>query len=320
MEELTKQIKRDLFDIKENINNPDKLMELFSFNREEFENIIHNLKFSVEDSLFEFKKTSINLILEPLNSLQYDSRAMNSFKDQISRARALLTVTLIQRLIATGAVKIAENKGEGSKVALEKEAAEPGIKEVIDFVKKEPINNPSILQDTLFKKIVMHIKMYSNETQKMHELMAKVSADKKIALKRNFDITLAEQISKMRDAYNEIIDRTVKKEQTPVVQNILLRHDFKVMGKVYMTQIEGFSKILSTLTFAKNEKFHTRELLLDLTKEKDSFSSLVDKERTEYGSIVLFDKGGVETGKAFLKRIMEFLGKERDWLRIHPGK
>ncbi len=320
MEELTKQIKRDLFDIKENINNPDKLMELFSFNREEFENIIYNLKFSVEDSLFEFKKTSINLILEPLNSLQYDSRAMNSFDDQISRARGLLTVTLIQRLIAAGAVKIAEIKGESSKDSLEKEEAQADIKEIIEYVQKEPKNNPSVLQDNLFKKIVMHIKMYSNETQKMHGLMAKVSAEKKIALKRNFDITLSEQVSKMREAYNEIIDRTVKKEQAPVVQNILLRYDFKVMGKVYLTQIEAFSKLLSTLTFAKNEKFHTRELLLNLTKEKESLISLIDKERTEYGSIVLFDNGGVETGKAFVKRIIEFLGKERDWLRIHPGR
>ncbi|MCK5672080.1 MAG: hypothetical protein KAH95_01815, partial [Spirochaetales bacterium] len=190
MEELTKQIKRDLFGIKENINNSDKLMEIFSFKKEEFENIIHNLKFSVEDSLFEFKKVSVNLILDPLTSLQYDSRAMNSFDDQINRARGLLTVTLIQRLIATGAVKIAENKGEGSKEVVEKEVPQPGIKEIIDFVQNEPKTNPSIIQDTLFKKIVMHIKMYRNETQKMTELMAKVSAEKKIALKRNLDITL----------------------------------------------------------------------------------------------------------------------------------
>ena len=217
-------------------------------------------------------------------------------------------------------VKIAENKGEGSKEVVEIEVAQPGIKEIIDFVQNEPKTNPSIIQDTLFKKIVMHIKMYRNETQKMTELMAKVSAEKKIALKRNLDITLAEQVSKMREAYNEIIDRSVKKEQAPVVQNILLRYDFKAMSKTYMSQIEAFSKILSTLTFAKNEKFNTRELLLNLTKDKEFFISLIEKERTEYSSIVMFDKGGVETGKAFIKRIMEFLGKERDWLRIHPGK
>ena len=320
MEELTKQIKRDLFDIKENINNPDKLMELFSFKKDEFENIIHNLKFSVEDSLFEFKNTSINLILDPLGSLQYDSRAMSSFDDQINRAKGLLSVTIIQRLIAAGAIKISENKEEASREALEKEVAQPGIKEILDFVQKEPKTNPLILKDILFKKIVMHIKMYRNESQKMNELIANVSEEKKIALKKNFYITLAEQVSKMREAYNEIIDRTVKKEQAPVVQNILLRYDFKTMNKFYMSQIEAFSKILSTLTFAKNEKFHTRELLLDLTREKSSFSSLIGKERTEYSSIILFDEGGVETGKAFLKRIMEFLEKEKDWLRIHPGK
>ncbi|MCK5154245.1 MAG: hypothetical protein KAQ93_07790, partial [Spirochaetales bacterium] len=299
MEELTKKIKRDLFDIKENINNPDKLMELFSFNKEEFEDIIHNLKFSVEDSLFEFKNTAINLILDPLNSLQYDSRAMNSFDDQIIRARGLLTVTLIQRLIAVSAIKIAENKGEGSKEALEKEVSQPGIKEILDFVQKEPKTNPGILKDTLFKKIIMHIKMYRNESQKMNELMTKVSAEKKIAIKRNFNITLTDQVAKMRDAYNEIIDRTVKKEQAPVTQNLLLRYDFKTMGKFYMIQIEAFSKLLSTLTFAKDEKFNTRELLLNLTKEKGYFSSLIEKERTEYSSIVLFDEGGIETGKAF---------------------
>ena len=320
MDELTKQIKRDLFDIKENINNPDKLMELFSFKNAEFEEIIHNLKFSVEDSLFEFKNTSINLILNPLASLQYDSKAMNSFDNQINRAKGLLSVTLVQRLIAVGAVKISESKGEGSKEALEQEITQPGIKEILEFVQKEPKINPLILKDTLFKKIVMHIKMYRNESQKMNELMAKVSADKKIALKKNFNITLAEQVSKMREAYNEIIDRTVKKEQPSVVQNILLRYDFKILSKFYMTQIEAFSKILSTLTFAKNEKFHTRELLLDLTREKSTFSSLIEKERSEYSSTVLFDKEGIEVGKAFLKRIMEFLEKEKDWLRIHPGR
>lgn len=318
-EELTKQIKRDLFDIKEDINSPGKLMGIFSFTREEFENIIHNLKFSVEDSLFEYKNTAINLILEPLNSLQYDSKAMSSFDAQINRARGLLAVTLIQRLIATGAVKIAENKGDVSNTRLEKELVQAGIKEIIEFVQKEPKNNPLILQDAYFKKIIMHIKMYKNESNKMSELMAKVSAEKKIALKRNFDITLSEQVSKMREAYNEIIGRTVKKSQAPVTQNILLRFDFKPMNKIYMSQIEAFSKLLSTLKFAKNEKFHTRELLLSLSRERNSFLALVEKERKEYLSVVPTDRKGSETAKAFRKRIVEFLGKEKDWLRIHPG-
>ena len=318
-EELTKQIKRDLFDIKEDINNPHKLMGIFSFNREEFENIMHNLKFSVEDSLFEYKNTAINLILEPLNSLQYDSKAMSSFDAQIERARGLLAVTLIQRLIALGTVKIAEIKGEDSNELLEKELSQPGIKEIIEFVQAEPKKNPLILKDTYFKRIIMHIKMYKNESQKMNELMAKVSAEKKIAIKRNFEITLTDQVSKMREAYNEIIGRTVKKSQAPVTQNILLRFDFKPMNKIYMSQIEAFSKLLSTLKFAKNEKFHTRELLLSLSRERNSFLALVEKEREKYISVVPTDRKGSDTCKAFIKRIYEFLGKEKDWLRIHPG-
>jgi len=228
-------------------------------------------------------------------------------------------VTLIQRLIAMGTVKIAENKGEDSNELLEKELVQPGIKEIIEFVQKEPKNNPLILQDAYFKKIIMHIKMYKNESQKMNELMSKVSAEKKIAIKRNFNISLSEQVSKMREAYNEIIGRTVKNSQAPITQNILLRFDFKPMNKIYMSQIEAFSKLLSTLKFAKNEKFHTRELLLSLSRERTSFLNLVEKERNEYLSVVPTDRKGSETGKAFIKRIFEFLGKERDWLRIHPG-
>lgn len=320
MEELTKKIKRDLFDIKENINNPDKLMELFSFKKDEFEKIIHNLKYSVEDSLFEYKKTTINLILDPLISLQYDSRAMNSFDDQIISAKGLLSVVLIQRLIAVGTIKTTDNKREISRETLEQEVSKPGIREILEFVQKEPKTNPDILKDTLFKKIVMHIKMYRNESQKMKDLMEKVPVDKKSTIKRNFEIILAEKILKMREAYNEIIDRTVKKEQAPVVQNLLLRYDFKTMGKFYMNQIEAYSKLLSTLTFAKSEKFQTRELLLNLAREKASFSTLIEKERSEYGAIVLSDEDGTKTGKAFLRRIIEFLKKEKDWLRIHPGK
>jgi hypothetical protein len=320
MEELTKQIKRDLFDIKENINNPDKLMELFSFKKEEFEEIIHNLKFSVEDNLFEYKRTAVKLILEPLDSLQYDSRAMNSFDSQIGRARGLLSVTLIQRLITTGHIKIAGNKEEVSGTLTNDNADQPGIMEIIDFVKKEPLNNPAIQTDTLFKKIIMHIKMYKNETVKMNELLAKVPADKKVALKNNFNITLTEQIVKMREAYNEIIDRTVKNEQTPVSQNILLRYNFKPLGRFYLNQIEAFSSMLSTLKFASSEKFHTRELLLNLSHERGALLALIEREKTEYSSIIPFDNKGLETGRAFVKRISEFLGKERDWLKIHPGK
>jgi len=320
MEELTKQIKRDLFDIKENINNPDKLMELFAFKRDEFDNIIHNLKFSVEDSLFEYKTTAVNLILEPLDSLRYDSRAMSSFDNQIERARGVLAVTLIQRLIAVGAVKIQDSKAEDPGKTSEPAADKTEIKEIVEFVQGEPKKNPGIVQDMLFKKIIMHIKMYRTELQKMNELMAKVSAEKKIALKRNFNITLAEQVSKMRAAYKEIMERNVKEQQIPAAQNILLRFNFKPMSKLYMSQIEIFSKLLSTLKFAKNEKFNTRELLLDLNSEKAAFMSLIEKERDEYVSIAIFDKKGSETAKAFVKRIIEFLGKERDWLRIHPGK
>ncbi|MDA3938362.1 MAG: hypothetical protein PF693_03500 [Spirochaetia bacterium] len=319
-EELTKQIKRDYFDIKENINNPDKLMKLFSFKRPEFENIIHYLKFSVEDGLFEYKITTLNLILEPLNSLQYNSKAMNSFGEQINRAKGLLAVTLIQRLIATGVIKIVEKKGEGSMEFTQQETEQPGIKEIIDYVQKEPKANPLILQNNLFKKIIMHIKMYKNESQKMNELMSKVSAEKKIALKKNFAITLAGQVSKMREAYNDLINIAVEKEQVPVAGNILLRYDFKPAYIIYTSQIEIFSKILSTLQFANTEKFNTRELLLNLTGEQKSVIKLITKEREAYSSIVPFDRNGSETEKSFSKRIIEFLGKEKDWLRIHPGK
>jgi hypothetical protein len=320
MDKLTKQIKRDFFDIRENINNPDKLMELFSFSKKDFDIIVHNLKFSVEDGLFEYKSTCLNLILDPLMSLQYDSRAMTSYSDQINRAKGLLAVTLIQRLIAVGAVKISDNKGEAVNEVIKKKIEQPGIKEIIDFVQKEPKINPLILQDTLFKKIIMHIKMYKNESQKMGELMAKVSTEKKIALKRNFDISLGKQVSKMGEAYNEIINKAVKKEQAPEPRNILLKYDFKPMGKFYISQIEVFSTLLSSLTFAKNEKFHTRELLLDLTKKKEQYQGLIEGERKEYSKIIPFDKDGKETGKAFTKRTIIFLEKERDWLRIHPGK
>ena len=320
MEELTKQIKRDMFDIRENINNPDKLMELFSFSKEEFEGIIHNLKFSVEGGLFEFKITSINLILDPLKSLQYDSRAMGSFDDQIKRARGLLAVTLIQRLIAVGAVKVTDHKAEDFQDTVPEPVDLPGIKEILEFVNKETKTNPASLKDPLIKKIFMHIKMYQNETLKMNELTAKVSEDKRIALKRNFEATLGEQVTKMRETYNEIINRSLKKEMAPAVKNILVRYDYKSMNRAYMVQIETFSRLLSSLLFARNEKFQTRELLLALTRDQKEFTDLIDKERGAYCNIAPFDTDGSETGGAFVKRIIEFLGKEKDWLRIHPGK
>lgn len=320
MEELTKQIKRDFFDIKENINNPDKLMELFSFSKEEFESIIHDLKFSVENGLFEFKITSANLILEPLKSLQYDSRAMNSFDDQIKRARGLLAVTIIQRLIAVGAVKVTDQKTEGSLEAVPEPVDLPPIKEVLEFLNKEIKTNPDYMKDPLIKKIIMYRKMYRNETLKMNDLTANVSEDKRIALRRNFEATLGEQVTKMRETYNEIINMKLEKEIKPGPQNILLRYDFKSMGRFYLIQIEAFSKLLSTLIFARNEKFQTRELLLNLTRDQKGLTDLVNKERGEYCNIAPFDKDGSKTGAAFVKRIMEYLGKEKDWLRIHPGK
>ncbi len=320
MEELTKQIKRDLFDIKENINSPDKLMELFSFSKEEFEGIIHNLKFSVEDSLFEYKITSVNRILEPLKSLQYDSRAMSSYSDQINRARGLLAVTLIQRLIAAGAIKIEEHKPDSSKEITEEQTDKPGIKEILAFVQKELKTNPDSKKDPLIKKIIMHIKRYQNETQKMKDLTAKVSEDKRIALKRNFNITLGEQVSKMRETYNELISKTIKEEQIPIHQNILLRYDYKSMSRFYQIQIEAFSKLLSTLMFAQNEKFQTRELLLTLTRDQQSLIDMIKKERSEYKNIAPFDKNGSETGKSFVKRIISYLEREKEWLKIHPGR
>ncbi len=320
MEELTKQIKRDLFDIRENINNPDKLMQLFSFSSEEFDSIIHNLKFSVEESLFEFKSTAINLILEPLQSLQYDSKALTSYRDQIERTRSLLAVTLIQRLIAVGAIKISESKSEES-YDLPKEAIEqPGIGEILAFVQKELKTNPESHKNPLLKKIVMHVKIYQNETQKMKDLTSKVSTEKKAALKKNFDIILAGQVSKMREAYNELINSTARENSNTGQSNILLRFDFKPMGKFFLLQIEAYSRLLSTLVFAKNEKFHTREILLSLTKEQQELLDLVKKERMEYTKIAPFDTTGMETAKAFSRRIVSFLEREKEWLKIHPGR
>lgn len=319
MSGLTTEIRKNWFVIEEVVRDPDKIIEIFKPSEAELGVMLGDLENSVIEGIFEYKRNTIRAILRPLESLQYDSKAIELLPQQIKTARALMLVTLLQRLYFTGDLK---PRGGKTAAAPSQEAAEgpkTGVKEILTYIRNAIDADPEKKKDPEVKKIIMYSKMYQNEIQKLNDILKTVPPGKAASVKENFKNSLTGIVQKMNTSYRNL---AVPAEEVPkAIQktgSILTRFDYSPLSGEIKKQAKIFSEVLTTMTFALNEKFNTREILVALYSRQKEILGLVDREQKLYPDIAPFDKEGIAAAKELVKEISNFLKKEKEWLKLHP--
>lgn len=322
-ETISTATRKDWFGIEQVINHPDEIITHFKLSAPELDSIILDLKSSVIEGIFEYKKSSIVSLLKPLESLVHHSKAIEQLPECIIKGRALLVVTLLQRLFCLKKIKLSTSRPVEPDTHTTVEKTDTGpqtvpIREILEFVQKEVRSNPEKMKDTEIKKILMYAKMYQSEIKKMKDLAGKIPAEKRQSLQENFKQSLNDIAIKLNNSYRLLLESEGPPLKVPSSASPPGHHDYRPVAPMLKTQSKIFSEILSILVFTQKEKFQTRELLVHLVSRREKFMKLIDAEQKKYEEIDPFDKKGLKAGKEISTEMVKFLQKEREWLKLHP--
>ncbi len=314
---MSTTVRKDWFLINQAINNPNEIISLFKLTPQELDTAIENLRNAVIEGIFEYKRTSVTSILRPLQSLHHDSRAIEQLPAVIGTSRTLLTVTLFQRLFCLDKLKLSakkspNDKSSGDHSGTESRFSPAPIKKILEYVQKEVRTNPERMKETEIKKILMYAKMYQNEIKKMKDLAVNIPPEKKQLLMKNFNKSLHDITAKLNAAYHVLREEESTPPPSAATAHHLSRFDYSSLAPLLKSQAQVFSEILSTLAFAKREKFRTRELLTGLADRQKTFLSYINREQRAYEEIDPFDKKGLKAGREFATEIIKYLRKERE--------
>ncbi len=320
MNDLTALTEQEWYALEKSAGDPDKLISAFKLQAEELDTILQDLRNCVMEGVFEYKRNQITALLRPLQSLQYDSKAIAMLPQQITKGKELLMVTLLQRLFCLKGIKLSTAKTPNSSSEIQESNTETSIRDILTFVQQEIKKDPDKIKNPEIKKIIMYSKMYQQEIHKLKDLLASVPEGKKESVKKNFKNSLNDIAAKLNVSYNTLTEEDRNKEKNAAPGSILTRTDYSPAVPVITRQCRNYSEILTTLKFAEKEKFNTRELLVSLSSRQDELFKQIETEQKIFSRIAPFDQNGTNAGKELAREIMIFLRKEREWVKLHPWR
>jgi hypothetical protein len=312
MEELTRRIRGDWFQIREASDDIHKLEDVFSFSLEELKRMVENVRLSVEQGITEYKTVELSAIYSYLESLQYDSRGLDALTEKARGFSFLLYAVLIQRLITNGSIKIKssfehENSGKSEGMA----ASRLDMKEILQEIQQRIAKKPEVRQHPAVTNIFMHVNRYKRELANMKKLAPNILPEKQQAFYANFKNTFNTITQKIQDNYNELLseDRSeIAKEMAPT--HPLKRYDLTPFEKLFFEQAKEFSLIRSTLVFAGQERYKTRDILASIVERKERVSMLVATEERKYAELTGQSNNGRSFSRAFGTEIITVLNRQ----------
>ena len=133
------------------------------------------------------------------------------------------------------------------------------------------------------KMIVMQINMYKKEEETLKNLLSTANPGQKESIISNFKNSLSIIIDKIKRSYIDILeeDNSTPDETRNILEIIPLEKTVACLTQ----QCSAISKLRSTLLFVEEEKYKTREIMVNLVREKDVIFDLFDKEFDVYRSL-----------------------------------
>jgi inorganic triphosphatase YgiF len=310
MQDLNKKITGDWFDIKENAENIYDLEDYFRFSAQELAKISQDIRLSVEEGIVEYKRKTLNPVFPFLETLKYDSRGFDSLPEQAARLTPLIYVLIIQRLIARGTIPLKRTKVE------KEEGREKDIKAIIQDINSRIQENQELANHPAVKHIFMQMNVYKKELGNLQNLAPNVPAEKKEQLLRNFKQTFDEINDRIQENYARVVQEEKQKIKDIVSASPLSQYDLKPLSRLFFNQAGEVSRVRSTITFAAQEGFKTRESLVRLADNRREVLQFFEDEAKRYRQMADGDEQTARTiSKAFGKEIIYILDKQANRLK-----
>ncbi len=274
MHELTKRISGDWVDITKSALLVRDLIEYFNLNNDDLNQHINGLKFAVESGITEYKISLLNPLFTILEEMKFKSFSFDELKTKSRDLDALVFLILVQRLFASGSLSLSYSKPPHTAADKQRD-----INLIIADVLSKIKENPQYKNNQEVKKILTQIYIYKREHETMKKLSPNIKDKKKAeAFYRNFKMTFNNIFENIQKNYAELINQEKRESLKDIDKNILANIPLKQLVPLYTKQAREFSHIRSTLAFALDDKYKTREILVNIAKQKNNFLNLMDQE------------------------------------------
>jgi hypothetical protein len=291
----------------------EKVAGTLELDRDDLEAQLEPLKLSVEDGCLEYKLSIINSVFRQLANERYKSLPAATL-NAISRDLGVLVyVSTIQRLLAEGQLPLRNYQNKQSdEESPAGDLAPTDVKEIISEIQQRVKDEPELRTKQPVKNVLMQLSRYTKEMNEFRELTSRIPKEKAAAVAVNFRKTTDEILASIRRNYEQLLSD--EQEAVPKIpQNILLRIDLKSIVPVYQRQAKEAAAVRTTLQFARDEQFGTREVLIELAGRHADFEKLVAAEQLRYQELGGTATVAREIAKAFSSEIGKRIRREIEY-------
>jgi hypothetical protein len=281
MEGLQKRVSGDWIDLREAAADPYSLTDFFKISAQRLGKVAADLRLSVEEGLLEYKLTTLRPVFHSLENLQYQSVRSEELQVHEQPLQELLLVTLLERLLCAGTIPLAKAK---PSEAVPTEDLQVGA--ILADIKRRLQRDPSFKTHPAVKNILVQLSIYQQEKKKMDELLPTIQQEKREVFRRNFQGTFQRAFASIRKNFSDILtEEEARQREQESKEDFLVQASIRKLAPFLFEQAREVSRLCSTLTYAREDKYKTRGVLVSLYRQRTDFLALVAHERSLYGTL-----------------------------------
>ena len=281
MQELERRISGDWIDLREAGKDQYTLIEHLGLSSQDLERLAEELRRAVEEGLIEYKEMILRRTFITLEAVQFQSVRFEELQAREQPLKELVFVTLVQRLLCTGVIPLPKGK---TAETLKPDDIE--VNAVLAEVRNRIKRDPGFQKQPAVKNIFVQVALYQKERKKMEELLPMIQADKMDVFRANFGATFQRIFDSIKKNYIDILkeeeSRRLERESR---QDLLYRVPLKDLAPFLNNQAQALCRICSTLAYAREDKYKTRGVLVDLYRQREDYFKRIESEQRVYRSL-----------------------------------
>jgi len=274
MVELEKRISGDWIELKETANDYHSLLDFLALSPPQLAEAAARLRLSVEQGIVEYKRTCLSPVLVALETARYKSLAVEEMRTQETSLMIILFTVLVQRLLAAELLPLSKRSEEKKSFGVEQMHVNVILADINSRIK----GNPALRANSAIKNILMQVQLYNRENQKMRELLPTIKPEMQTSFLANFTRTFNDIIGSIRRNYLSILVAEAEARKARQQGFSLALMPLKELAPFLTNQARELARMRSTLAFAREEKYKTREVLVSLYESRHDILRLVEDE------------------------------------------
>jgi len=281
MHDLERRISGDWIDLREAGKDQYTLIEHLGMSAQELARLAEELRRAVEEGLIEYKGLILRRTFITLEAVQFQSVRFEELQAREQPLKDLVFVILLQRLLCSGVIPLAKSRA-GETIS----AADIEVNAVLADIRNRIKQDPSFQKHPFVKNIFVQLTVYQKEKKKMEELLPIIKEDKRDVFRANFGTTFKRIFESIKKNYIDILNeeeaRRMEKESK---QDLLYRVPLKDLSPFLAAQAQAICRLYSTLSYAREDKYKTRAVLVNLYKQRDEYLKRIENEQRVYRTL-----------------------------------